>query len=241
MALKFKISKAAWGKLSEDMQKEYTEDDDGKGYTLDVSGLPEPEDNGELKRAKDREKERADNLAEEVDELTNKVDKLEKAQGSGEKDVARVTARYDRKIETITREFGEKEDAYKKRIADGLKTNAAAGLAAKISTAPKLMEKHILDRLLVEFDNDGEPSLKVLDKDGKASDTTVDKLGEELVANKDFSAIILGSKAKGGGAAHTTVPPAGGAHDGKPLDLSKASPSDLTERIRERVQARQQA
>jgi hypothetical protein len=241
MALKFKITKTAWGKLSEDMQKEYIEDADGKGYTLDVSGLPEPEDTGELKRAKDREKERADNLAEELEEANGKITKLEAAQGSTDKDIARVTARYDRKIETMTREHNETVDAYKGRIASAMKTAAASGLAAKISTAPKLMEKHILDRLTVEFDNDGEPTLKVLDKDGKASDTTVDKLGEELVANKDFSAIILGSKAKGGGAAHSTVPPVGGAQDGKPLDLSKASTSELTDRIRERVQARQQA
>jgi hypothetical protein len=233
MALKFKITKTAYGKLSEEMKAEYVEEEGGKGYVLDVEGLPEPEDTGELKRAKDREKERADNLQEELTEATAKIEKLEKAQTTQDKDVARVTARYEKKLTEAKAESQEVIDGLREKIAKGVRENVASKLATTISNSPKIMERHILDRLTVEFNDDGEAVLKVLDKDNKPSDMTVEKLGEELVANKDFAAIIVGSRAKGGGAAHNPVLPTGGAQDGKPVSLASADRGTLVERVRE--------
>lgn len=234
MAVKFKITKAAFDKLSDDMKKEYTQDDDEKGYTLDVSGLPDPEDTGALKRANERLKADLEEATTERDAIQVKLDEADKNKGKPERDVERLTTRYEKKLLDAKTEADAKISGLKDKISTSLKSAEAGRIAAKISTVPKLMQEHVMSRLTVEFDADDVPTLKVL-KDGKASDLTGDKLGEELVANKDFAGIIIGSKAKGGGAANTSVPPAGSTHSEAPTDLSKASRGDLVEHMKQVV------
>lgn len=232
--LKFRVTKKAYDSLSDDMKEHYEEAEDGKGYTLDVDGLPAPEDTGELKRAKDREKARADNLQEEINEANETIKKLESSQTKEDRDVARVTARLEKKIETLTAEKDGIINGLRGKIKTEAMNAAATKLANSLSSSPDLMVDHILKRLDVEFDADDVPTVKVL-KDGKASDMTMDKLGEELKADKKFAPILTGSRARGGGADLTGAPvsPLGSsASTDQPPNLAKAPPSALVEHIK---------
>jgi hypothetical protein len=65
---------------------------------------------------------------------------------------------------------------------------------------------------------------------------TIDELSAEFVANKDFSAIITGSKASGGAGKPSQngggAPKNPGQSD-KPADLSKMNPAELAAFIKE--------
>lgn len=219
MALPFKINKAKYDALSDELKSEYIAGDNDGEFVLDVSGLPEPEDTGPLKRA----------LQAEKDKHKETKGKLSEAQATIESfpDV-------DALKKTHETEVGK----YKKFTENALIDGVANELAGKISTAPKLLAPHIKARLLADMSGD-EPVTKVL-KDGKASDMTIDQLREEFVANPDFKAIMIGSKASGGGAPKAPTKPLGGGapKDGEQAtDLSKAPASALVERIQARKQA----
>ncbi len=216
MALKFKIKKADYDKLSDDFKGEYIVGEDEGEYVLDVAGLPEPEDTDALKRTIERERDNVKAAKAEARELKKKVE--------GFPDVEKMEA--DHKAETAKlRTFAETT------LIDG----EAARLAAKISNAPALIIPHIKARLVADMSGD-MPVTKIKGTDGNVSDLTIEKLGEEFVANKDFAAIIIGSKATGGGTPLKpgSKPLGGGTppKDGEQLpDLSKMAPSSLAERI----------
>lgn len=246
MAIKYKITKAAFDKLSDDMKEHYEATDDGKHYTLDVSGLPEPEDAGELKRALDRVRDDLKDAEKERDDLQTKLEAAEKAGGDGAKDVTRLTKRYEDKLATAKTEADAKVDALKGQITKLLKGGKAAALAAEVSTAPDLLKDHIEKRMTVEFPEDGgEPVLKFLTKDGKAAaaDFTLDKLKQEVIADPAYKSIIVASKAKGGGAppaSSTGFTPSSGTGGGdQPVPLTKMDNKSFTDTIRERVAAKQ--
>ena len=94
------------------------------------------------------------------------------------------------------------------------------------------MLPHIKNRLVADFEGD-EPVTRILGPDGKPSNMTLDDLEKEFVANKDFSAIIVGSKASGGAGGGEQRRKTGGASDSdKKLDLSKAKPFELLEHLK---------
>jgi ribosomal protein L29 len=78
--------------------------------------------------------------------------------------------------------------------------HVAEELASDISIAPHLIMPFILPRLTVANDTNGQPLTMVLDADGKTSQQSVADLSKELRENKQLAAIIIGSKASGGGA-----------------------------------------
>lgn len=245
MALKFRITKAAHDKLDETLQEHYEPTADGKHYELDVAGLPEDDaDSGALKRANDRLKEEKANLREELDEAQATIKDFEKNQTSGDKDIAKVNARWERKLK-------DAEDAGKatvgtllKQIGDGLIDTTALSLAQKISTSPPIMVDHIKKRMEVVFDADNKPTLKFKGADGKVSDALkLDDIEKEFVANKDFAAIIIGSKARGSGAPPSGVPlnPGSAGSEQKPVILANADRGTLVESIRAKVAEKRQA
>lgn len=241
MALKFKISKKEWEKLSDELKSEYNAD--GENYTLDVSGI---EDTAALKRARDREKERADDFKKKLEDTENELEEVKAAGGKNSKDIATLEKNWQKKLEETSKEKDAKieklSNAAKKNLIDG----TAEALAAKISTVPSLMAKSIKERLTVDFDGD-EPTLKILDKNGKPSDMTVDQLKEEFVANKEYSSIIVGSRASGSGAGKDGLNKSNGGgagsqndNNGKPQLLSNMSGKELTEHMKAKKAAEQQ-
>jgi len=183
MALAFKINKAKYDALSDELKGEYIAGEKDGEFVLDVNDLPQGEDVEPIKRA--LEKERGITKAQKttIADLNKKIDEFP--------DVEALKADNEKVV-------GKYKSFTEKTLVD----NAALQIATKISTAPALLLPHIKSRLVADVSGD-EPVTKVLGADGKVSDLTPEKLGEEFIANKDFAAIIIGSKASGGG-----MPPA---------------------------------
>lgn len=245
MALARKITKEVYDKLQDNIKFEYAAD--GDGYILQTTG---DEDTGALKRANARLKDQLEAEERRADEAHAKLEKIEKNPARKQGDIDALERQWNKDKEAAVGEVQTKLDKANSFIKTTLLENAAATLAEKISTSPAIIRPHIERRLTVDIEGD-TPSVKVLDKDGKASALTLDKLGEEFVANKDFSSIIRVTKASGGAA----TPSNGGAgnnnpakaqqqqgqngNDG-PVDLSKLTPQQMAEHVKAKKAEQQQ-
>lgn len=230
MALKRKITKEEHSKLSAELKAEYIED--GDGFRLDVSG---DEDTGALKRAKDREAQLRREAEKKLQEAQEQLDALGSDDARKKGDIQTLERSWQKKLDDANAENKATIAKLTGHVTKTLLDGTAAQLAGKISTVPALMAKAIRERLVVDFEGD-EPTLKILDASGKPSAMTVEQLSQEFVANKDFSSIIVGSKATGGGAAKDGFAKRnGGAAQNdtdKPVSLATMNPRDLAEKIK---------
>jgi hypothetical protein len=233
MALKRRISKEAYGKLSDELKAEYKKD--GDEFLLETEG---DEDTGALKRARDREKQRADELKTSLEAAEAERDELKASRSNKDRDVDRLTKAHDAKLKELAdahiAAVTRKDKALEKLSVD----NLAAEMARSISTAPKVILPHIRSRLMADLSGD-EPAVKVLGADGKPSDMTVEKLKEEFLANKDFSSIIIASRASGGSAPRQGSTTGGAGSPQKPPSLAGLSTADLTAAIKNQIEADQ--
>jgi hypothetical protein len=226
MALKLKLEKSAFEKLPADVQKEYVEED-GE-FVLQVIGA---EDTGALKRAKDHEKAKRLELEGKVVELTETVDTLRSSE-------QRLKTQHETVVTNLKTQHGQQTEKMQKALTANLVDNVANGIATNISKAPALLLPHLRARLQADFTGD-QPKTVVLDKDGKPSALTLDQLKAEFVANPEFAAIIVASKASGGGAPANPATkfgggaPANGSNNQQPADLSKATPQALAAMLKE--------
>lgn len=195
MALKRKITKEAFDKLADNIKFEYVAD--GDSYVLQTDG---DEDVGPLKRANQRLKDQVELLEGKNDKLIADLEAINKNPARKSGDIETLTRQMEKEKETAVAEVTAKLERANGFIKTSLLENAAKALADKISTSPAVMRPHIERRLTVDMDGD-TPVVKVLGADGKPSALTVEKLGEEFVANKDFSSIIRVTKASGGAGA----------------------------------------
>lgn len=244
MALKRKITKEQFDKLADNIKFEYVAD--GESYVLQTEG---DEDTGPLKRANQRLKDQLEAEERRADELAGKLEKIEKNPARKQGDIDALERQWGKEKETAVAEVTAKLEKAQNFIKQTLLETTAGSIAEKISTSPAVMRPHIERRLTVDMDGDA-PVIKVLDKDGKPSALTPDKLGEEFVANKDFSSIIRVTKASGGagspssngGAVKPPQAPQGqtGTSDNT-VDLSKLSPVQLAEHIAAKKAESQQA
>lgn len=227
MALPFKINKAKYDALSDEMKAEYIAGDKDGEYVLDVTDLPQGEDTGPIKRALESERNKNKALKTENDGLKTQIADFPD-------------------VEALKTQHAAETKKYKDYTESALIDGAALALATKISNSPNLLLPHIKARLVADTSGD-KPVTKVLGADGKPSDITIEKLGEEFVANKDFAAIIIASKASGGGTppAKPGSKPLGGGmppKDGEQApDLSKLAGSDLAARLKAKKEAAAQA
>jgi hypothetical protein len=196
--MKYRIDQTAFDALSEDLKALYKKQDDGS-YQLQVEGM---EDTGALKRAKDHEKTKRQEAETRARELEARVTELEAASDDKSKqkgDVDALNKSWEAKLAKREKELSDKIAAREKQLTGLLVDNEALGLAQKISTSPNLILPHIRQRFKAE-EVDGNLVVRILDKDGNVSASTQKDLEEEFVANPDFAAIIVGSRASGSGA-----------------------------------------
>ncbi len=236
MALKKKITKEEHAKLPAHFQSEYIAD--GDGFRLDVDG---DEDTGALKRAKDREAQLRREAEEKLRKAQEELDALNDGDARKKGDIATLEKAWQKKADETKAEYEARINKLTAHTTKTLVDNVASSLAHEISTAPKVLMPHIKSRLVANFDGD-EPITQILGKDGKPSNMTLDDLKKELLAEKDFSAILIASKASGGAgkASNTTGGGAPNKSDEKPADLSKLKPADLAARIKEQKAAQTQ-
>lgn len=218
MKLKFLLNSSAYNALDDGHKEFYIAGDKDGEYILSIDGLPTPEDTGPLKRALEAER--------------NSHKETKTALGVANDKIA-AFPNIDELKATHAAETGKL-----KTFADKtLKDSVATGIAAKISTAPTLLAPKIAERISVDMTGD-EPKTIFLGKDGKPDPAlTVEKISEEFVANPEYKAIIVASKATGGGApARPFVNPLGGGapqgEQGNNFDAAKAKPSDMVAHLK---------
>ena len=100
---------------------------------------------------------------------------------------------------------------------------------------PALMRRAIADRLYVDIVDDA-PIVRVFGQDGKASALNLDDLRKEFVATPDYAAILISSKATGGGAGSNAKP-----NGGVPGSAGPKRIADMTEVERREFYARDKA
>lgn len=235
MALKRKISAEAWEKLPDALQSEYEKK--GEDYVLSLEGDEGGEDVSALKRAKDHEKTKRIEAEKKLKELQAKEEEENEGKLKSSGDLEALEKSYKEKMAKREGEMTAKLEARETQIRKILVDNVAERLAKEISVSPSLLIPHIKARLAVEFGEEGA-STRVLDADGKPSASTLDDFKGELLSNKEFSPILIGSKASGG--AGGAAPPAtsiqgSGAPPSKPL--SQLSKSDFVAQIRQKVES----
>lgn len=217
MALKHKLMQSGYDKLSDDLKKEYIAGEKDGEFILDVEGLPAPEDTGPLKRSLERAREDLKNAKKERDDFKSKLDEAPD-------------------VEAIKQAHAAETAKLTKFVDNTLRSSKAMEIANKISTAPKLLAPIIAARLQVDMAGD-EPKAVILGKDGKPDAAMdFDKLSQELVANPDYKAIIVSSKATGGGAPKSSLNASGGGapagDQDKSVDLAKMDGKALAERLK---------
>lgn len=224
MAIAFKINKAKYDALSDEMKAEYIAGDSNDEFVLDVSGLPAPEDTGPLKRALEAEKTKHRETKAALAEAKGTIE--------GFPDVDTLKAQHEEETGKL-RTFADKT----------LRESVASGIASKISKVPSLLADKIAARISVDLTGD-EPKTVFLTKDGKPDpEMTAEKLGEEFVAIPEYKDIMIASKASGGGAPSkpSANPMGGGApHGDQQVDLSKPT-KDSQAALLARIQAKKAA
>jgi hypothetical protein len=205
MALKAKLDKKAYDKLSEHIKGEYKESDTEEGtYVLEVDGA---EDTGALKRAKEHEKEarkKAEDatkkLQEQLEELQGQLEELQNKGKSGDDKVAaaeaKLKAQLAKREKELTDQLTSTQAALKAQMVDSVALRIATELAGDNA---EILLPHVARRLQADI-ADGKAVTKVLAADGSATDLTPEGLQKEFLSNTKFSSIIVGSRASGGGA-----------------------------------------
>lgn len=227
MAVKRKISKTEFDALSDEKKEFYIENSERRGeYILDMDADFNKDLTSALDRLKTEKTELEGKLEATTTELTTeRGKKLDKDGAVSKTDHEAMKASYETKLATeiakLTGVITKKDGFIRKTLVDAKATE----LATKISKVPSLMARVIKDRLSVDLDGD-DPKTVVLDSDGKPSAFTLDDLQQEIVANKEFADIIIGSKANGGGNA-PQVPGGGNAHNSPTPSLSDLPPEQL--------------
>lgn len=195
MALKRKIEKSVWEKLSDEIKPLYVEKDGS--YILDLEGGSEGgESADELRRALDRVREDLKDVKKENKTLKDQLEEGSTLDAKKRGDIETLEKSWKDKNEAQKNEYEGKLTAKDKWIRDSMLDSAAKDVAT-IAKSPALLMPHIKSRLDVDLTGDA-PVVRVLDASGKPSAASLEDLKKEFVANKDFSDIIVASKASGG-------------------------------------------
>lgn len=217
-----KITQATFDGLNDILKAEYKKN--GDGYVLDA------DDAKELINARDVEKTRADNLKKELDTAKGELVTLRAAGG----DFTSLEASYKAKITDLETQLGTVNTTLTGERRDRHIGAAADELAKKHFTVPGLMKDKIAGRL--DLDPKDNKTIRVLDKDGKPSASSLADLAKEFVDNPEYKAIVVANRASGSatgpGSASGTQSPANPFikpvdAEGKARDLSKMSTAEL--------------
>lgn len=227
MALKRKITKAEFDALNDTLKAEYKAS--GDSYVLDT------DDATDLIAARDREKEERRKAEKAAKDAQDALDALKDKQSRDSGDVTALEASWQKKFDAEKKRADDASAALDNERKDRYVTEQADKIAQRF-TVPSLMRDRIASRLAVEI-HDGKPLVRVLDKEGKPSASSVADLEKELVDNPEFKSIVVASKASGS-ADDKAKRPGGSAptfqnnSNNRDGDLSKLPAKDLVEHMK---------
>lgn len=216
----------------EESQRSFYKETEGGKFRLDVDGL---EDTGALKRAKDREKERAQKAEEaaktlegQLTDLQKQIEEAKKAGHIEKGDVEALEKSWAEKYSKLEELSAGKEKALQGQLNQLLVDNKAIQIASELAVegSADVLLPHIKTRLTA-IEKDGQLVTSVLDSDGKPSALTLDELKTEIASNKAFAPLIAGSKASGGGFGG-----GGNGGGGGKIEYSKSTPKQIVENIK---------
>ena len=115
-------------------------------------------------------------------------------------DVAALEKSWQDKLNALASEKDGKLSAYESTINNMTVGATARSMAAELALqgSAEVLLPHIERRLKVEM-VDGATTIRVLDTSGKPSAMSIDELKAEILANKAFAPLLVGSKASGSG------------------------------------------
>lgn len=230
--------------VPEGLREFYTEGEGGK-YRLDAEGV---EDVAGLKSALEKERrdrkkhERSLKKYEGID--PEKWQELQEAEEAKEREAAKAAGDFDKREAQILEkhakalkakdgEIGAALKAVERHLVDAEATKAI--VAAKGS--PRLLLQEVKRQVRVVKTDDGEFTVKVVDKDGnerigaisdgKANPMTITELVTELKGDDELAAAFAGSGATGSGATETEQKAGGGAVGTVPAGDDKAFLANL--------------
>jgi hypothetical protein len=200
--LKTKITKAEYDALSDELKKVYKQD--GDSYLLQAEDAQQLRDLLATERAERKRLEDAAAEAKKASDEAAAAKKLAEEEAARElakknKDVEALEASWQAKVQEAKTQGEAAANKYKAMLENILVDSEADKLAAEISTVPALLKPIIKARLRAELDGE-KPITRVLDANGNASAANLADLKQELVANKEFAAIIKAGNGSGGGA-----------------------------------------
>ena len=174
--------------LPEDIKKEYKKI--GDAYILQHD-----EDTGALKRARDREKRRADEAEETLGSVEGERDKLKKdlaKVGDPEKIKADALKDVQPKLDRAARLEQTLQSSELDRVA-GEMAKKIGGDKNKVALLP-----HVASKLGVKMGDDDKPVVFVKGADGKESATKLDELEQTVRKDANLASLVIVSQATGG-------------------------------------------
>ncbi|MFG3398664.1 hypothetical protein ACQKEK_02490 [Pseudomonas sp. NPDC077408] len=185
--------------LDEGLQGFYEEK--GGKFQLKVNGIPQGEDVSGLKAKLEEllgESKAAKAKAREAEEAAKKAAE-EAARKNG--DVEALDKSWQEKLSKREQELLAEREGLAGQIKNLTVGRAATDLAAELAVqgSAKALLPHIQSRLSMDIRN-GEPTVVVLDANGKPSAATLAELKAEFTNDPAFAPLIVGTHASGSGA-----------------------------------------
>lgn len=229
MKLKRRITKEEFDALPDNFKESYIEN--GSDFALDLDG---DEDTGALKRALDRLRVENKENKDLVSKLTKQIEELDNNDARKRGDIATLERSWKEKLDVQKKESDDKISVYQKIAKSNIVDSAVSSIANKFKT-PSLIAQALKSRLDVDF-ADEKASIRVLDKEGNVSALSISDLEKEFLENKEYSSIIIGSKAAGSA---SSVPSSttGGSATSEKVDLTKLSPVELANYVKAKKEA----
>lgn len=199
--MQYKINEDDFGRLSEDLQKEYTQD--GDNYVLNIEGDDAPTMSrlADLEKKRGIEAEHRKNAEKREKEAADRAAQLQKdlegAKGDESK-IEQVRKDYQAQLDKLKDERAKEQQEFKDRE----KKEEIRKVAEKISqkfTVPDIMVDQIAQGLNAR-EVDGKFVVHPVDTDGKESLETVADYEKRILDKPEWKAIIKVDSGSGGGA-----------------------------------------
>lgn len=227
---KLRISQAEWEKLSDAHKLIYVKD--GDSYQLP---LVEDDDPGPLRRALDRERTSAAERKTENERLQSEIRGLRDTIGKSGGDVSTLEKSWTDKYNAREAELNGQVETLRGKLNTTLIDVATQKLAGEITGKPEhasLMTPHIRSRFEVVWDN-GEPTLKIKDANGKPSALNHEELKKEFVSNPVFASVVVAGRGSGAGSGGNGSASGGGAGRSSNKTFAELSESERVQLFRD--------
>lgn len=223
--MKYKLTKAEFDALSDEIKKEYSLDGDSAVLKIEGDDAPTAEKISALEKKRDIEAEHRKTAETKVKEADARAVKLQKdleAAGGSKEAIDKLKADHAAEIAKLRTEREQEANKVKAdRDAAMIKEEATKFAAANFVEAPygsTFIAAEIAKRMTIEEVN-GTPVVRVQNADGTPSTAALADLHKEFLDNKEFSPIIKGKAGSGGGA----IPGQGGGATTKNLSEMNAT------------------